>query len=53
MVGREEHNYSQIRVPVLALVGFPKTPEEQMKETTSLMKASALLSKRFMGCMWV
>jgi non-heme chloroperoxidase len=32
MAGRVKHDYSQIRVPVLALVGFPKTPEEQMKE---------------------
>jgi len=32
MAGREKHDYSQIRVPVLALVGFPKTPEEQMRE---------------------
>jgi pimeloyl-ACP methyl ester carboxylesterase len=32
LAGREKHDYSQIRVPVLALVGFPKTPEEQMRE---------------------
>jgi pimeloyl-ACP methyl ester carboxylesterase len=32
IAGREKHDYSQIRVPVLALVGFPKTPEEQMRE---------------------
>ncbi|HXY53028.1 MAG TPA: alpha/beta hydrolase [Terriglobales bacterium] len=30
--GRERHDYSQIRAPVLALVGFPKTPDAQMKE---------------------
>jgi len=32
IAGREKHDYSQIRVPVLALVGFPKTPEEQSRE---------------------
>jgi pimeloyl-ACP methyl ester carboxylesterase len=32
MAGREKHDYSQIRVPVLALVGFPKTPDEQLQE---------------------
>jgi pimeloyl-ACP methyl ester carboxylesterase len=32
MAGREKHDYSQIRVPVVALVGFPKTPDEQMQE---------------------
>lgn len=32
MAGREKHDYSEIRVPVLALVGYPKTPEEQMQE---------------------
>ena len=32
MAGREKHDYSQIRVPVLALVGFPKTPDEQLRE---------------------
>ncbi len=32
IAGREKHDYSQIRVPVLALVGFPKTPEEQIRE---------------------
>ena len=32
MAGREKHDCSQIRVPVLALVGFPKTPDEQMQQ---------------------
>jgi non-heme chloroperoxidase len=32
MAGREKHDYSEIRVPVLALVGYPKTPEDQMRE---------------------
>jgi non-heme chloroperoxidase len=32
IAGREKHDYSQIRVPVLVLVGFPKTPDEQMQE---------------------
>ncbi len=32
IAGREKHDYSQIRVPVLALVGFPKAPDEQMQE---------------------
>jgi non-heme chloroperoxidase len=32
IAGREKHDYSQLRVPVLALVGFPKTPEERMRE---------------------
>jgi non-heme chloroperoxidase len=32
MAGSEKHDYSQIRVPVLALVGFPKTPDEQIRE---------------------
>lgn len=32
MAGREKHDYSQIRVPVLAFVGFPKTPDEQMQK---------------------
>jgi non-heme chloroperoxidase len=31
IAGREKHDYSQIRVPVLALVGFPKTPDEQIR----------------------
>ena len=31
IAGREKHDYSQIRVPVLALVAFPKTPEEQIR----------------------
>jgi hypothetical protein len=32
IAGREKHDYSLIRVPVLALVAFPKTPEEQIRE---------------------
>ena len=32
MAGSEKHDYSQIRVPVLAFVGFPKTPDEQIRE---------------------
>jgi pimeloyl-ACP methyl ester carboxylesterase len=32
IAGREKHDYSQIRVPVLALVGFPKTPDQQIRE---------------------
>jgi len=32
IAGREKHDYSQIRVPVLALVAFPKTPEEQIRK---------------------
>ena len=32
IAGSQKHDYSQIRVPVLALVGFPKTPDEQIRE---------------------
>jgi non-heme chloroperoxidase len=32
MAGREKHDYSGIRAPVLAIVGYPKTPEDQMLE---------------------
>jgi pimeloyl-ACP methyl ester carboxylesterase len=30
--GDYKHDYSQIRVPVLAFVGFPKLPQEQIRE---------------------
>jgi pimeloyl-ACP methyl ester carboxylesterase len=32
MSGDHKHDYSQIRTPVLALVGFPETPQEQTRK---------------------
>jgi non-heme chloroperoxidase len=32
MTGDHKHDYSQIRTPVLAFVGFPETPQEQMRK---------------------
>jgi pimeloyl-ACP methyl ester carboxylesterase len=32
MEGDHKHDYSQIRVPVLAFVGYPKLPQDQMRE---------------------
>ncbi len=32
MSGDHKHNYSQIRVPVLAFVGYPPIPQEQIRE---------------------
>jgi non-heme chloroperoxidase len=32
MSGDHKHDYSQIRVPVLAFVGFPKIPQDQIRE---------------------
>jgi non-heme chloroperoxidase len=32
MSGDHKHDYSQIRVPVLAFVGFPKLPQDQIRE---------------------
>jgi pimeloyl-ACP methyl ester carboxylesterase len=32
MAGDHKHDYSEIRVPVLAFVGYPGTPEDQIRE---------------------
>jgi non-heme chloroperoxidase len=32
MAGDHKHDYSQIRVPVLALVGYPPLPQDQIRE---------------------
>jgi non-heme chloroperoxidase len=49
MAGGQKHDYSQIRVPVLAFVGFPKLPQDQIRENNITDPAQRIVVEAVFG----
>lgn len=52
MEGDHKHDYSQIRVPVLAFVGYPKLPQDQIRESHISDPAERIIVEAVFGLMW-
>jgi hypothetical protein len=52
MEGDHKHDYSQIRVPVLALVGFPEFPQDQIEKNYVMDQQTGLLLKLYSELTW-
>jgi non-heme chloroperoxidase len=49
MEGDHKHDYSQIRVPVLALVGFPEFPQDQIQKNHVMDPADRIIVEAVFG----
>jgi hypothetical protein len=49
MEGDHKHDYSQIRVPVLALVGFPEFPQDQIQKNHVMDPADRIIFEAVFG----
>jgi non-heme chloroperoxidase len=49
MEGDHKHDYSQIRVPVLALVGYPELPQEQIRKNHVTDSADRMIVEAVFG----
>jgi hypothetical protein len=49
MEGDHKHDYSKIRVPVLALVGYPELPQDQIRKNNVTDPADRIIVEAVFG----